>query len=100
MLIEFSVSNFRSFRERETFSMVAAPRLHRRDNVFTPDVVGEKLPDLLKVAAIYGPNASGKSNLLKALDIVRTMTGISPADYVPVKPFRFDKELVLSLIHI
>ncbi|MED5616541.1 AAA family ATPase [Janthinobacterium sp. P210005] len=94
MLIEFSVSNFRSFREKQTFSMVAAPRLHRRDNVFTPDVVGEKLPDLLKVAAIYGPNASGKSNLLKALDIIRTMTGMSPADYVPVKPFRFDKKLV------
>ncbi len=76
--------------------MVAAPRLHRRGNVFSPEVVGEKLPDLLKVAAIYGPNASGKSNLLMALNIVPTMVQTSPANLVPVKPFRFDKNLAHS----
>lgn len=48
MLIEFSVSNYRSFRERQTFSMVAAPRLKKGDNVFKPVVKGEKLPDLIK----------------------------------------------------
>ena len=73
MLIEFSISNFRSFREKQTFSMVAAPRLKKGDNVFKPVVKGEKLPDLLKIAAIYGPNASGKSNLIKAFDIVSTI---------------------------
>jgi AAA15 family ATPase/GTPase len=97
MLIEFSVTNFRSFRERKTFSMVAAPRLKKGKNTFKPDVIGEKLPDLLKVAAIYGPNASGKSNLLKALQVLQELTKIipnaSPAP-LPVKPFRFDVELL------
>ncbi|MBT9096652.1 AAA family ATPase [Methylovulum psychrotolerans] len=96
MLIEFSVSNFRSFRDKQTFSMVAAPRLKKRGNVFKPDVKGEKLPDLLKVAAIYGPNASGKSNLIKALNIVRKIVYREPSSQFnpfPVAPFRFDPEL-------
>jgi AAA15 family ATPase/GTPase len=97
MLIEFSITNFRSFREKQTFSMVAAPRLRKGDNVFKPDVEGEKLPDLLKVAAIYGPNASGKSNLIKAFDIVKDIANRQPsATFIPfpVAPFRFDPELV------
>lgn len=96
MLIEFSVSNYRSFREKQTFSMVAAPRLKKGDNVFKPVVKGEKLPDLLKVAAIYGPNASGKSNLIKALGIVGYIANRQPsAQFTPilVSPFRFDPQL-------
>lgn len=97
MLIEFSVSNFRSFREKQTFSMVAAPRLRKRGNVFKPDVKGEKLPELLKVAAIYGPNASGKSNLMRALSVVTQIANVRPSASrkdLPVKSFRFDPLLV------
>ena len=96
MLIEFSVSNFRSFRERQTFSMVAAPRLKKKNNTFSPDVVGERLPELLKIAAIYGPNASGKSNLLYAFEAVRSIAHRKPlAEHqtLPVAPFRFDSAL-------
>ncbi|MCX7088197.1 MAG: AAA family ATPase, partial [Methylococcales bacterium] len=96
MLIEFSISNFRSFREKQTFSMVAAPRLKKGNNVFKPDVKSEKLPDLLKVAAIYGPNASGKSNLIKAFSIVREVAMRQPSAQLtplPVAPFRFDPQL-------
>lgn len=96
MLIEFSVSNFRSFREKQIFSMVAAPRLQKRNNVFKPAVKGEKLPGLLKVAAIYGPNASGKSNLIKALDIASEIARRQPSAQsipLPVSPFRFDPQL-------
>jgi AAA15 family ATPase/GTPase len=96
MLIEFSISNYRSFREKQTFSMVAAPRLKKGDNVFKPVVKGEKLPDLLKVAAIYGPNASGKSNLIKAFEIVSDIAKRQPSaqtTLLPVAPFRFDTEL-------
>jgi len=96
MLIEFSISNYRSFREKQTFSMVAAPRLKKGDNVFKPVIKGEKLPDLLKVAAIYGPNASGKSNLIKAFKIVSDIAGRQPsaqATSLPVSPFRFDSQL-------
>jgi AAA15 family ATPase/GTPase len=96
MLIEFSVSNYRSFRERQTLSMVAAPRLGKRENVFKPELNGEKFPNLLKVAVIYGPNASGKSNLLKALDVVRQIAYREPSTRdipLPIAPFRFDTSL-------
>ena len=96
MLIEFSVTNFRSFRERQTLSMVAAPRLGKRENVFKPEVIGEKFPDLLKVAVIYGPNASGKSNLLKALDVLPQLSMREPKtreEPLPIAPFRFDATL-------
>ncbi|WP_248768870.1 ATP-binding protein [Pseudomonas sp. MWU12-2345] len=96
MLIEFSVSNFRSFREKKTLSMVATPRLSKKRNVVKAPVTGEKFPDLLKVAAIYGPNASGKSSLLEALDVVRKLITSAPSateSLLPVKPFRFDASL-------
>jgi AAA domain, putative AbiEii toxin, Type IV TA system len=96
MLIEFSVSNFRSIREKQTLSMVAAPRIQKRDNVFVPDVEGEKLPPLLKVIAIYGPNASGKSNLIRALGTLDKFTRLQPnveVKNLPVSPFRFDSRL-------
>lgn len=96
MLIEFSVSNFRSFRERQTFSMVAAPRMRKRENVFQPEPKSEKFPALLKVAVVYGPNASGKSNLLKALEVVAQIANSEPStrDWpLPVSPFLFDAAL-------
>lgn len=96
MLIEFSISNYRSFREKQTFSMVAAPKLLKRENVFKPTIKGEKFPNLLKVAAIYGPNASGKSNLLKAFGIARDIASRQPSaqsTLLPVVPFRFDPQL-------
>lgn len=96
MLIEFSVANFMSFRERQTLSMVAAPRLRKKECLIRPDVPGEKLPDLLKVVAIYGPNASGKSSLVRALSAVQIMARVEPSSAtkrLPGYPFRFDPGL-------
>jgi energy-coupling factor transporter ATP-binding protein EcfA2 len=93
MLIEFSVANFRSFRERQTFSMVAAPRLKKKDNTFKVEAYGETLPPLLKTAVIYGPNASGKSNLMLALATITKLVTFDSKDLdapLPVSPFRFD----------
>jgi hypothetical protein len=72
MLIEFSVANYRSFKEKVTFSMVAANIVAKNkeldeNNVF---VVDDDLK-LLKSAAIYGANASGKSNLVEALNFMK-----------------------------
>lgn len=97
MLIEFSVANYRSFRERQTFSMVAAPRLGKRQNTFRPNLPGDKLPALLTVAAIYGPNASGKSSLMSAMSLIRKLALREPtvaSKQLPVVPFRFDQELI------
>ncbi len=72
MLIEFSVGNYRSFKDTVTFSMVAA-NITSKDkslderNVFSVD---EDLR-LLKSAAIYGANASGKSNLASAFRFMK-----------------------------
>lgn len=67
MLIEFSVGNFRSFKEVTTLSMWAA-NLKSKDNPVYTENVFEATPKytLLKSMALFGANASGKSNLVKA----------------------------------
>jgi AAA15 family ATPase/GTPase len=72
MLIEFAVGNFRSFYQPVTLSMLATslrddPKLDE-NNIFR---VGKL--SLLRSAAIYGPNASGKSNLIRAMMFFRTL---------------------------
>ena len=72
MLIEFSVGNFRSFKETVTFSMVAA-NLKSQDETIDDNntfAANNKLR-LLKSAAIYGANASGKTNLAKAMQFMK-----------------------------
>lgn len=94
MLIEFSVANFRSIQGRQTLSMVATSRIKNAAAKFKAPLKGEKFPDLLKAAVIYGPNASGKSNLLKAFEALHGMVRRKPkADdtILPVVPFKFDK---------
>jgi len=93
MLIEFSVSNFRSIKEEQTLSMIADSSTRKNDNTFVP-IAGNKLR-LLNSAAIYGANASGKSNILKAL--TRLMSyfhtlNIDVDDNIPYyEPFELDK---------
>lgn len=93
MLVEFSVSNFRSLKERQTLSLVASSATEHLDtHVFSPEAPGT-LP-LLRSAVIYGPNASGKSNLLLALNtmsqIVENSAGNSQADApIELEPFAF-----------
>lgn len=73
MLVEFSVSNFRSFCSEATLSMVAGKkksRERRLDSDATFELVEPELR-LLKCAAIYGANGAGKSNLFKALGFMR-----------------------------
>lgn len=76
MLIEFQVKNFRSFRARATLSMVAAHFSEHSDtNTFDPNLRG--FDRLLRSAVIYGPNAAGKTNLLRAVQFVKTMVATS-----------------------
>ena len=65
MLIQFSVENFKSIKEEQTLSLVKNSAEEMPENYFNPNAPAT--PDLLKIAVIYGANASGKSSLLKAL---------------------------------
>ncbi|HEB55081.1 MAG TPA: ATP-binding protein, partial [Gammaproteobacteria bacterium] len=70
MLIEFSTANFRSLRDRQTLSLTKAKGDELvESNTFTT-VAANKF-ELLRSAAIYGPNASGKSNFLLALQTMK-----------------------------
>lgn len=71
MLVEFTVKNYLSFKDEITFSMVADKNItdDHKDNIFSQPVSNKF--DLLKSAAIYGANASGKSNLLKSLAFMK-----------------------------
>jgi uncharacterized protein len=99
MLIEFSVGNYRSFKETVTFSMVAA-KVSAKDkkldenNVFTVD----KHLSLLKSAGIYGANASGKSNLAKAMGFMRwfmlnSSKETQVTEEIDVESFRLSTEM-------
>ena len=68
MLVRFSVENFLSFRDRVELSMVASRKVRRHPEHVIRAGVAKDIP-LLKLALIYGANASGKSNLIKALDL-------------------------------
>ena len=68
MLIRFRVGNFLSFDREQTFSMLSGPTEIHKDHIITGDGFG-----LLRVSAIYGANASGKSNFVKALAAMRNM---------------------------
>jgi hypothetical protein len=67
MLIQFTVGNFLSFKERTTLSMVKSALHELPENTIK---ASDNL-ELLKSAVIYGANASGKSNFLKALVFMR-----------------------------
>ncbi len=94
MLIQFTVENFRSIREAQTLSLVASASLKRlRDqNTFVPEAQGHQLPRLLRCAAIFGPNAAGKSNLINAIrfveELVRFSAQANPERPIAVQPYR------------
>lgn len=71
MLIRFNVKNFLSFFENESgqseeFSMIAGKVRNKKEHIYDNDKI-----KLLKFAAVYGANASGKSNLVKALNFMK-----------------------------
>lgn len=87
MLIRFEVANFRSVLDPVELSMVAVDR-DRPEARAAPNL-GESL---LPVAAIYGPNASGKSNIIAAMSWLTDAVRLSLRlwdDEIPVEPFAF-----------
>lgn len=95
MLLEFSVENFLSFKEKTTFSMEAS----FKDDL-TENVANENGINVLKTAAIYGSNASGKTNFIKAISSAVLM--VRNSNYIGengswkrfITPFAFSKKTI------
>ncbi|MBZ7957903.1 ATP/GTP-binding protein [Campylobacter sp. LH-2024] len=92
MLIEFRVKNFLSIQDEQVLSMVAS----KDDTFFDSHTNGDKKLALLKSSVIYGANASGKTNIIKALQTMKTIV-ISSAnkqrgDKLPITPFLLGDE--------
>ena len=75
MIIQFTVENFLSFKEPATLSLAASALKEKqtRSDEIVFELEGTNL-SLLKSAVIYGANASGKSNLVKALDFFKWLS--------------------------
>ena len=86
MLLEFTVGNFLSFKDKKTFSLEAAGISEHKENV-----VKEGKYKVLRSAVIYGANSSGKSNFIKALDFmvetIKNSSKLNSTDKLNVKPF-------------
>lgn len=96
MLVEFRVQNFRSLRDEQVLSLIASKDNTLRDtNALATGI--NAAPLLVRSTVIYGANASGKSNLIKALQYMRgvvaeSATVIQPGQTFAVQPFRLDAE--------
>ena len=100
MLIQFNFKNFKSFREEVSLDLSATKIAEHEDHVVS--IANDKL---LKVAAIYGANASGKSNVYEAFDYMTYYVEESfkfgdeeetrrkaNTEYIKVTPFLFDND--------
>ncbi|MGB4448218.1 MAG: ATP-binding protein [Cloacibacterium sp.] len=91
MIINFSVENFGSIKEKQTLSFLANKSDHLEDYYIIEPIKGLRLN---KLALIYGANASGKTTVLKALDFIRKIC-TEPFDKKTEKfdfePFLFDE---------
>ena len=98
MLLEFRVKNFRSLRDEQVLSLVASTTDKALSTHAMPSGV-RAAPLILRSAVIYGPNAGGKSNLVKALQymrgvVVESASVIQPGQAFNVQPFRLDAESI------
>ena len=92
VIISFSVENWTSFRDRASLSMVAGRERQHGSRV--PKLGISSPGRVLPVAAIYGGNASGKTNLFTALMFAQKLIveGTQPDAEISVEPFLLDSE--------
>lgn len=91
MLLRFSVENFMSFKDRAEFSLLPSKVRNPPSHV----IKGTKTNDInvLKAAIIYGANASGKSNLIKAMKHAQNIIneGVKTGKQLPYYPYKLSK---------
>ncbi len=91
MIINFSIQNFGSVKDKQTLTFEA----DKSDHLENSYVIHTNGLRLLKIALIYGANASGKTTILKALEFLRDIV-LEPetkkTDKLDFQPFLFDSE--------
>lgn len=97
MLIQFTIGNFLSFREKVTLSMVKSAIHDLPENV----IKAEDDFELLKSAVVYGANASGKSNLIIALQVMRyfainSFRDLQKDEEIGLWSFRLNEESIIQ----
>ena len=92
MLIEFRVKNFYSIQDEQILSLVSSSQKQHPNNTFQAE---NQNIQLLKSVAIYGPNAAGKSNVVKALRIMKKIVlksaTMQRGEQLSLKPFLLGK---------
>lgn len=73
MLLEFKMKNFKSFREEMDFKMVPAQKIKDLEFSLLSKKIKGKEVKALSTAAIYGPNSSGKTNIIAGMEVFRAM---------------------------
>lgn len=96
MLLEFRVRNYRSFGQEKTLSLVASSDKDMLETNTAATGIAS-LPRAVRSAVVYGANASGKSNLLRAMLLMRGVVlesvQLKPDQPYNVQPFRLDEKL-------
>ncbi|MCD5426113.1 MAG: ATP-binding protein [Methanosarcinaceae archaeon] len=98
MLIEINIENFRSIKEKTTLSMLAVKDKTFKDNLIDTEVL--KNDSLLKSVAIYGANASGKTNVLMAFSLLKELVinshSYQKGNLLPFTPFKLDSNYLIK----
>ncbi len=96
MIVEFRVRNFRSIRDDNKISFVASSDNTNQNSIVETN--NKSIPRLLKAAVIYGANAGGKSNLIRAIGFMRNMVAASfmhqPDAKLNMQPFKIDTKKI------
>ena len=92
MLLSFSVTNWKSFKDKTTLSMMAGKETQHAAHI---QYVPEYSLNVLPVSVVFGANASGKSNLVKALSFAASQiisTNFDENENILLDYFRLDPE--------
>ena len=73
MLMEFKVKNFKTFVEEIIFSMIPAPKIQDIKYSVLKQRIANKEHRALSSAVIYGPNAAGKTNIISAMEVLKSI---------------------------
>lgn len=95
MLVKFKVTNFLSFKSEAEFSLVPSrEKQHIKNHIYSSE--NKSFTNLLRTGVIYGANASGKSNFIRAIEFARkfVVRGSGPKRSLGSISFKLDDESI------